>query len=379
MTELKEKRDNALRRWWGLCPVRHVLSLIGLAVIGAYFALRGVEPLMAWMSAHVVRPWHRFMSRLLAPLRFSAAEVLILLAVGAAIVYIIYSIVQMIRRPERWKRLYRFFLTCLTAFSLIYGGFCLLWGVYYYTSDFEDQSGIRGSAVSTEQLAAVTRYFTRLVNDYSTQVARDRNGVFCEDLDTVFAASPALFENAAARVPCLAGDDLAAKPFFFSRLLSYINFTGFFFPFTGEANINTDSTAALVPATIAHELSHQRGVAQEDEANFTAVLACLESGDPVYCYSACLLAYIHLGNALYKADYDAWAENYGTLEPGVRADLIANNEYWEKFETPAAEVSDKVYTGFLESYGQTLGLQTYGKCVDLLATYYYDAAQEGTT
>ena len=46
---------------------------------------------------------------------------------------------------------------------------------------------------------------------------------------------------------------------------------------------------------VAHELSHQRGVAKEQEANFTAVLASLRYGDPVYCYSASLLAYTHLG------------------------------------------------------------------------------------
>ena len=172
-------------------------------------------------------------------------------------------------------------------------------------------------------------------------------------------------------VPCLSGDPVPAKRFFFSRFMSYVNFSGFFFPFTAEANINIDCPPALTPATIGHELAHQRGVAQEDEANFVAVLACLEDGDPVYCYSAALLAYVHLGNALHDADYDAWLENYRRLSPGALADLNANNEYWAQFKTPVSKVSDAVYTGFLESYGQTLGLKTYGKCVDLLVAYYY--------
>jgi hypothetical protein len=379
MVELKEKQKSARARWWRLCPVRHALSLFGLLLIAAYFALRRSATVMAWLSAHLVRPWHRLVSRLLAPLPFSMAEALIVLGVLAGSVYIIIFLVQIIRKPSRWKRLYRFLLLCLTVFSLVYGGFCLLWGVYYYTADFEDQSGIRGGAVSAEQLAAVTRHFTRLVNSYGEAVARDGDGVFCEDLESIFAASPALYDAVAAEIPCLSGDRLAAKPFHFSKILSYLNFTGFFSPFTGEANINVDSPAALIPATIAHEISHQRGVAQEDEANFAGILACLENGDPVYCYSACLLAYIHLGNALYRADYAAWEENYRHLSDGVLADLEANRSYWARFETPAATVSDTVYTGFLESYGQTLGLQTYGKCVDLLAAYYYDAAREGVS
>ena len=221
----------------------------------------------------------------------------------------------------------------------------------------------------------VTCYFTDLVNHYDAQIRRGPDGAFAEDTAETFARSPGLYDNVVQSFPCLAGDAIAAKPFFFSRCMSYTNFTGFFFPFTGEANINTDAPPALLASTIAHEIAHQRGVAEEDEANFVAVLASLASGDPVYAYSSCLMAYIHLGNALYRADYDAWLENYGRLCDGARRDLADNRAYWAQFETPVSTVSDSVYTGFLHSYGQTLGLQTYGKCVDLLTVYYYESAR----
>ena len=379
MNELGEKTKKRFALWFLLCPIRHVLSLFGLAVIAAYFALRGNAKLMQTLSDAVARPWHRITSRICGMVSFSVIELLIALGVVAALVYIILSIIRLIRRTDRGRCIYRFFLTCLTAFALIYGGFCLLWGVYYYSADFEDQSGIRGAPASVEQLTVVTRYFTDLVNQYDAQIVRDADGAFAEDLDGVFARSPGLYAAVEADVPCLRGDALAAKPVFFSRIMSYINFTGFFSPFTGEANINVDSPACLVPSTIAHEIAHQRGVAEEDEANFVAVLASLESGDPVYCYSSCLLAYIHLGNALYAADYEAWRENYERVAPGPRGDLNANNRYWEQFETPVSEVSDQVYTGFLQSYGQTLGLKTYGKCVDLLIAYYYETALEAVS
>ena len=371
-----ETRNLGFRGWFRLCPVRHTLCMIGLAVIGAYFALRGRRNVMQALSDGFVRPWHRALSRLCDHVSFSVAELLIALAIILALVYLVYSVLCLIRRPERLRRVYRVVATCLTAFSLIYGGFCLLWGAYYYSADFEDKSGIRGAPASVEQLEAVTRYFTDLVNTYDALLARSSDGAFAEDMDAVFARSPELYAAVEKIVPCLRGDALAAKPVLFSRVMSYINFTGFFFPFTGEANINVDSPACLIPATIAHELAHQRGVAEEDEANFAAVLASLESGDPAYCYSACLLAYIHLGNALYSADYDAWQANYQRLGDGQRHDLDENNRYWAQYETPVSTVSDQVYTGFLQSYGQTLGLKTYGKCVDLLIAYYYETASE---
>lgn len=156
--------------------------------------------------------------------------------------------------------------------------------------------------------------------------------------------------------------------------MSYLDFTGFFFPFTGEANVNTDFPPALFASTVAHELSHQRGVAKEQEANFVAVLASLRSGDADYCYSAALLAYTHLGNALYSADNAAWQRVYAQLDDNVKLDLRLNSAYWRQFETPVQSVSNTVYEGFLHSYDQTLGLKSYGACVDLLVNYYYAGA-----
>ncbi len=373
MDSTKEKRST-LRRIFMLCPWRHCLAAVSLALIGAYFLLRQNYALTTWVCRNIARPWHRFMSRLCDFAPFSVCGVLIAALVIFFIVYLIITLTRIGKGPGRSAALYRFVLTAAAAIFAIYALFCLLWGTYFYTSDFEAQSGIKAEALSREQLETVTRYFAKLTNEYSTQVERDESGLFAEDLDDIFARSETLYRNVEKMLPCLEGDDLKAKPFMFSKALSYLNFTGFFFPMTAEANVNTHSPACLIPSTIAHELAHQRGVAQEEEANFVAVLASLESGDPAYCYSACLKAFIHLGNALYDIDYDTWLEIHSLLSEDVQRDLADNNEYWDQFETVVAEASDAVYTGLLHSYGQTLGLKSYGACIDLLVAYYYDTA-----
>ena len=78
----------------------------------------------------------------------------------------------------------------------------------------------------------------------------------------------------------------------FSRVMSAMGFTGFYFPFTGECNVNVDFPAATLPTTVAHELSHRRGIASEQECNFLAVLACLRCGDAAYRYAGALSGYI---------------------------------------------------------------------------------------
>ena len=206
---------------------------------------------MQAVSDRAVRPWHRLMSRLCSHFTFSAAEALIALGVIAALIYIVYTVIGLIRRPQRLTRIYRFALSCLTAFALIYGGFCLLWGTYYYSADFEEQSGIRGAPASVEQLTAVTRYFTDLVNQYDAMIARGEDLAFAENMDDVFDRSPLLYRNVETALPCLRGDALSAKPVICSRIMSYINFTGFFFPFTGEANIFTWAMRCT-PRTMTH-------------------------------------------------------------------------------------------------------------------------------
>ena len=84
------------------------------------------------------------------------------------------------------------------------------------------------------------------------------------------------------------------------------------------------------------------------------------------------MAYIYLGNALHKADYEVWYALYERICPEARLDLNAHNAYWAQFDTPVQEASNKIYEAFLETYGDDRGMQSYGACVDLLVAYYID-------
>ena len=60
-----------------------------------------------------------------------------------------------------------------------------------------------------------------------------------------------------------------------------------------------------------------------------------------------------------------------TLPETVEADLAAQSAYWDQFRDKAVQkVSNQVYDGFLKSYGEESGIQSYGEVVDLLVAYY---------
>ena len=367
----KRHKLSALYR---LSPAGHIVAAVSAVLIILHLLTRGNRPLMVWASERLVQPVHRALAALNSHLPFSIAEALIGLAAAAVIAYIIYIVISMLRGGGRLKRLYAAVINLLAAGLAVYAGFCMLWGVYYYGDDFMTRSALKNENISVEQLEAVTRYFAERSNEYAEQVPRDEDGNYIADRAAILARSDKVYENIERELPCLAGPAVRAKGVYFSRLMSYTDFTGFFFPFTAEANVNTDFPPALFASTVALELAHQRGVAKEQEANFVAVLASLAYGDTEYCYSACLLAYTHLGNALYSADYEAWKSIYLSLSEDVRRDFAANREYWAQFETPVQKVSNTVYEGFLYSYDQDMGLKSYGACVDLLVNYFYGQA-----
>lgn len=366
----KTKRKNKIAGLFGLCPIAHILLFAGLAVIAAYFLLRDDTELMARISDTAVRPYHAFMSRLCDKLPFALAELLIAAFAMLVLWYLLSSIIKLIRGPKRLGRLYKTVMSLAATFVLVYAGYCVLWGVYYYSGSFTESAGLDNGPVSTQELIAVTEYFARQADHYGELVSRDENGIYTADTDEIIAKSEQLYDKISGEIPELGAEYVRPNGARLSKGMSYIDFTGFFFPFTGEAVVNTDSPQCFLPSTVAHELSHQRGVAPEQEANFVAVVSCMSYGDTDYCYSAALLAYVYLGNALYSADRDAWSEIRASLSENVLRDLAYNSEYWQSFESPAKEISNLVYEDFLKSYGQEQGLKSYGACVDLLVNYY---------
>ena len=370
----KTAHKKNLRR---LAPVRLGITLLCLLAVALIYALRVDEGAMLWVYEHVTHPYHLFMSKLCSHFAFSAAELVYAAAILGLAAYLLWCVYRLIRFPEKLWQLYRLVLTLAMAGAVFWAGLNVMWTPCYYAPGFAEQSGVDDGPLELEELETVTRWFAALASEYADEVPRDENGACTTDRDSVLDRAAGVFEGAAELYPFLDGEALRPKPIHFSRIMSYLDFTGFFFPMTGEANLNMDSPVFLLPSTSQHEIAHQRGVAMEQECNFVAVLSCLESEYADFRYAGAALAYIYLGNALAGADYEAYTEIYYSLSDTVRADFKAQSAYWDEFRDSAAQkASNTVYDYFLKSNGQELGMQSYGACVNLLVHYYIDEARE---
>lgn len=335
-------------------PKRHPAAwaalLAGLAALALFGVARRHAGWMDWWVWQVSMPVKRALGAAADLFPFSVCEAGVTLLILGALVLLARCI-----RRRRGFGTYALHLAVLLVWG--YAAVCGLWGTQYYAAS------IAGDAppVSVEDLAAVTDYFAAQASAAAVELP---------DKQAILQSCAGLYDPLTERWPQLQGPERRPKPAFYSKIMSAAGFTGYLCPLVGESTLNVDCPAVFLPVTIAHEFAHQRGVAAEQEANFFGVVASVQSDDPAYRYSGWLFGYLHLSNALYGVDPERAAASYRTLCETARADLAENNAYWAAWEGPAREAGETVYTAFLRSYDQELGMQSYGACVDLLVQEY---------
>ena len=341
----------------------------GLAVALLYI-LRRCSGVPDFVSAVFSAPVRSALGHISSLFPFSVMELLYVLCGLLLITYPVFTVFRIVKSKKRLRTLAKHLFAFLLVVLYIWACYGWLWGIDYYSRSFTESTGIDTDDVTVEDLISVTKLFADRAAALSVQVPRDKNGSFAGSVDAYFDSCMEVYTHAAERFPCLPRVSCVPKPMVFSKVMSYMGFTGVYFAFTGESNINVDAPACLIPATMEHELAHQSGVTSEQEANFIGILACVLSEDTAFQYAGYLSGLIHLSNALYRIDRDAWGEIRAGYTDEMLRDLAENSAYWQSFQSPVETVTEAVYDTYLKSNGERLGISSYGACVVLLASYF---------
>jgi len=348
----------------------HLWLIIAGGIVALFHLLKYVRPVMNFWVDNIGVPLTQGFGMISSLVPFSVAEFFVLFVVLGAIALLIREIWRIVRKKSMAHGIYRIVAGFLAIVLSIYGSLNLLYGANFYADDFQTRSGIHAKGATVDDLYRVTALFAQGLNETAHLVERDENYVFAVSIDQIFSESIEIFRNLEAQFPFLAHRDVPPKPLLISRFMSYTDYVGFFFPFTGEANINTLTPRSQVPVTVAHEMIHQRGFASEDEANFLAILASVKSENPTFSYSAYLMGYSHLANALRRAAPERFQEIHATLSDLVLADLADIRAYHDRKHPVAVQVTNTINDNFLRSYGEESGIKSYGEVVDLLIVYF---------
>lgn len=355
---------------------------IPLALLALFYGLSPYRTVMEKISTKVSEPVLRFLGGKLSAVNFSFMEADIALVLLAAGIWIFFFLKGILAGPApRLPLLARRLLVLLAVAAWIWNGYCWLWNSGYYVSSFAEEAGLETRGLSAQELTRAAEFFLEKTNELSTQVPRNDDGICVCSLEGILSTAEKLYDPLEKEFPCLVGPQTVPKGVHYSKIMSMTGFTGVFFPFTGETYINVHQPGWGIPDTVSHELSHQRGVHLEAEANFCGIAACIQSENALYQYSGYMSGLIHLTNALYKADRDAWNSLRERFSDELRTDWNYNSDYWREMEGTVNKVTDKVYDSFLKVNTQPEGLKSYGQCVDLLVLWLeespYSPMREG--
>lgn len=181
-------------------------------------------------------------------------------------------------------------------------------------------------------------------------------------LDAGYARLPEAIEASPVR-------GIPFGPAKFSRVsfaLSRLQLSGFYFPWTGEAQINREMPRSQWPRVAAHEKAHQRGFARENEATVIGILACLASSDPAVFYAGALGLFVALDREVARVDREARQRIWKMLPGRAVADFEAEAAFWNLHEGVASAVSEKVNDTYLKAQGVPSGVRSYGETARLI-------------
>ena len=156
--------------------------------------------------------------------------------------------------------------------------------------------------------------------------------------------------------------------------MPWVGIAGYYFPFTAEPTVGP-TVGTHLAYNIAHEQAHCLGVAPEDEAGFSAYLACVNSDDLGVRYSGVINGYIYLSNAIYDVSPELSSLLSSQVGENLRRDIRALNDYLSQFEGPAKTAGTAVNDAYLKAQNQTAGIQSYGNMADLLIAYTLDGLE----
>lgn len=299
---------------------------------------------------------------------FSIGDIIYVVLTIFLIVRLVKFIRDLFRHRFSWRLFWKNGLSWLNTLLAIALLFYIIWGINYQRLGIGYQLQLQAQTFDTGDLHHLEQAVLEKVN--LAKSALIRNGQPYPSKQEVFKRSVHSYKQAAKEFPFLQYRHASIKSSMIGRLGNYLGFTGYYNPFTAEAQVNTTVPDFLIPYITTHEMAHQIGYAKEAEANFVGYLACAQSTDPLFHYSVYLDLFMYANRQLTYIDTTTAKRDFDRLLPEVKEDI----EVWRKFNrshsTFLQPVTDWVYGSYLKLNSQPEGMRSYGEVTGLLMAYY---------
>src|SRR5450432_4860515 len=299
---------------------------------------------------------------------FSVGDILY----AAVFLYMVISFVRFFTRAFS-RKLHRQYLLlclkrCISIVLWVYIAFNIFWGLNYDRLPIAKQQHLETKPYSKEDLQDLIGLLVSRMNGIDSASREARRNLTTND--SLFKYSVAAYHSAARVYPELLYFYPSVKFSFYGYLANYLGFSGYYNPFTCEAQVNTTIPRFVQPFTTCHEIGHQLGYAKEEEANFCGFLSTKSSTDPAFRYSVYVDLYLYSAGALYVLDSTAYIPYRESLKPSVRRDLRDLKAFYQKYQNPFEPIIHRIYGKYLKANRQPQGINSYDEVVGLAIAYY---------
>lgn len=348
-----------------------VLSILLIIIIIIKFYVLSAERVELGYSALFFGSLSRLMRNITGLFSFSIGDIIY----GLFVLWLLFQLVKMLRflitsANTGFKKTY---LKNLLYRWLVWGAslyivFNLFWGINYNRKGIAWQIGLKQITYTAEELKQLNQMLVGKVN--SSKEAFMQTGLAYPSDKTLFIYAAEAYDSLQKKHAFLAYKPASLKTSLWGWFGNYASFTGYYNPFTGEAQVNTTVPKFLQPFTSCHEIAHQLGYAKENEANFVGYLAAKSSGKPLFEYSVYLDMFLYANRNLYITDSTTAKTIRSQLSVPVNEDL----KEWRKFNQDHKGIFEPmitwVYGKFLENNEQPQGILSYDAVTGFLIAYY---------
>ncbi len=286
-----------------------------------------------------------------------------------AVLYIIRWFYK--NRKRLRKDTKNYLLDILSAISLGYFAFHILWAFNYYRLPLHTSLDIKNE-YSTAQLVTFTQDLILKTNAIHRSIEKNDTSkvVMPYTKRELIKLTPKGYEQLAKDYPHLAYKPSSLKRSIYSLPLTYMGFSGYLNPFTNEAQIDGLIPKYRYPTTTSHEIAHQLGYAAENEANFIGALAAMKHENIYFNYSGYSFALQHCLNDIYLRDPLKYKALLMTVNSGVLKNYEEMRLFWKSYENISEVFFKNTYSGYLKANNQKGGIESYSYVVALLVNYF---------
>ena len=299
---------------------------------------------------------------------FSLGDIFYLVAGCWLLWKLMSNILLAFRGQYNAKILLKKLLSFVFGLIAVYLVFNIIWGLNYNRKGISSQLGLVRPKYDSMEVVQLQDLLLQKVND--SKAALIRNKTVYPDKKELFKRAAKCYDEIEITYPFLAYKNASLKSSLYGWWGNYLGFTGYYNPFTGEAQVNTTVPKFLQPYIATHEMAHQIGYAKENAANFVGYLAAVNSSDTLFHYSCYLDLYMYANREVFYFDSTRAKQSAELLSPFVKKDLDewrAFNKSHQSFIEPAITW---MYGNYLKLNEQPKGMHSYNEVISMLLAYY---------